>query len=300
MATFKNTTALAAMGIGISVSVYLIKMLAYYVSGSVTLQADAAESIINIVAAICGTVALWYAVKPADNNHHYGHHKIEHIAASIEGVFILCTAFSIGYSLIQDFKNPHPLTSPITGVCINLLGTLLNLGWALVLMKLGKRNKSPALISNAQHLMSDVWTGGALVLGVLLIPLTHLDILDEIIGAIVVLMIVKSGWDVVCASLSGLTDEAPSESVMQKIKTIIATKGVGAIEAHHLRTRCVGPVTFLDFHLVVDGDMSVRRAHEICDVIEHALKTTMGNVSVSIHVEPESHKEASRDSLQIK
>lgn len=300
MLTLRNNTAIAAAGIGVSVLVYLIKMIAYYVSGSVALQADAAESILNIVAALCGTIALWYAVKPADRKHHYGHYKIEYIAASVEGVFILCTAFSIGYSLIHNFKSPHELKAPFLGVLINLLGTLLNMGWAVILMRLAKKNRSPALYTNAHHLMTDVWTGCALVIGVLLIPITHMIILDEVIGSIVVLLIIKSGWNVVCDSISGLTDEAPSDDVMQKIKEIIVTEGTGAIEAHHIRTRVVGPLTFLDFHLVVDSDMSVRRAHEICDRIEAALAQAVGSMSVSIHIEPETHQEPNAFSLIIR
>lgn len=165
------------------------------------------------------------------------------------------------------------------------------MGWAIILMRLAKKNRSPALYSNAQHLMTDVWTGCALVIGVLLIPITHMTILDEVIGSIVVLLIIKSGWNVVCDSISGLTDEAPSDDVMRKIREIIVADGTGAIEAHHIRTRVVGPLTFLDFHLVVDSDMTVRKAHDICDRIEASLTRTMGNMSVSIHIEPETHQE---------
>ncbi|MFT9016923.1 MAG: cation diffusion facilitator family transporter, partial [Acetobacter sp.] len=157
-----------------------------------------------------------------------------------------------------------------------------------VMLRAGRARRSPALVAGGQHVLSDVWTGVALVAGVALIPVTGWARLDSVLAGLVAVNVLRVGWDVMRESIAGLMDQAPGRETLEQIQDIIAANGEGAIEAHDIRTRIVGAMTFLDFHLVVPGGMSVHQAHDICDRIEAALRAHMGSTLVHIHVEPDN------------
>jgi cation diffusion facilitator family transporter len=156
------------------------------------------------------------------------------------------------------------------------------------MLRAGQARHSPALIAGGQHVLSDVWTGVALVAGVALIPLLGWPQLDAVLAGLVALNVLRVGWEVMRDSIAGLMDEAPDAQTLGEIGSIITSNGHGAIQAHDIRTRIVGAMTFLEFHLVVPGTMSVKAAHDICDRIEHALRAHMGSTLVHIHIEPET------------
>ncbi len=155
------------------------------------------------------------------------------------------------------------------------------------MLQAGRARRSPALVAGGQHVLSDVWTGAALVVGVALIPITGWARLDALLAGFVALNVLRVGWEVMRDSIAGLMDQAPDGATLDQIRDIIAANGQGAIEAHDIRTRIVGAMTFLDFHLVVPGSMSVEKAHDICDRIEAGLRAQMGSTLVHIHVEPD-------------
>lgn len=171
---------------------------------------------------------------------------------------------------------------------MNGLATAINGFWCWMLIVQGRRHKSPALVADGHHLLSDVVSSGAVVLGVLLAVITGWYILDPILAGLVALNILWSGWKVVTSSLSGLLDEAVPDDRLASMRTIISAAASGALEVHDLKTRHAGKMTFVDFHLVVPGTISVSEAHEICDRIEQAIKDEFGDVTVTIHVEPDS------------
>ncbi len=284
----KITERVALWGIAVGLLVIALKAEAWLVSGSVAVLSDALESLVNVSAAVIAWGAVRFAARPADQNHPYGHEKAELFAAIIEGVMIVLAAVVILYEAATSLMDPTPLRLPWHGLGINLIATLFNLVWSLVLRYTGKKHRSQALAADSVHLQADVVTSVGVTLGVGLAVVTHIHALDPIVAGLVALHVLWSGMQVIGHSVDGLMDTAPADRVMQRIRKIIASHGAGAIDAHDLKTRATGRWIFLEFHLVVPGGMSVAAAHDICDRIEHALMKDMDDLVVTIHVEPAS------------
>ncbi|WP_284145094.1 cation diffusion facilitator family transporter [Pseudosulfitobacter pseudonitzschiae] len=284
-----TTIKLAIGSIFVGFAVLGLKTLAYWLTGSVALLSDALESTVNVATAFAALIAIRVAAKPADADHPWGHHKAEFFSAVLEGVMIIVAALLILHEAYDGFMTPAPLDAPLEGLLINMGATVINGIWAWVLVSRGREQKSPALVADGKHLVTDVLTSVGVAAGVLLAVGTGWWILDPLLAALVAVNILWSGWKIVRDSLSGLMDEAVSEATLARIREIIATQADGATEAHDLRTRHAGSAIFIDFHLVVPGETTVFEAHEICDRIENALKEKLEVTHITIHVEPE-HK----------
>ncbi len=283
-----QTLRLAVGSLVVGIIVLGLKAFAYWLTGSVALMSDALESIVNVATALVALIAIRIASTPADAHHPYGHHKAEFFSAVLEGVMIIVAAVLIIEEAYKGFLNPHPLDAPLEGLLVNGLATAVNGFWCWMLIVQGRRHKSPALVADGHHLLSDVVSSGAVVLGVLLAVITGWYVLDPLLASLVALNILWSGWKVVKSSLSGLLDEAVPDDMLASMRSVISTAATGAIEVHDLKTRHAGKMTFVDFHLVVPGTISVSEAHEICDKIEQAIRDAFGDVTVTIHVEPDN------------
>jgi cation diffusion facilitator family transporter len=278
----------AAGSIAVGMLVLGLKLVAWWMTGSIALYSDALESTVNIATAIAAFIAIRVASRPADARHPYGHHKAEFFSAVVEGVMIVVAALLILREAYFGFLDPRPLEAPLGGLLVNLLAGAVNAAWCVVLLTQGRRRRSPALVADGKHLLSDVVSSVGVTAGVLLALLTGWAVLDPALAAIVALNILWSGWKVLASSIGGLMDEAVPDDVLGRIRTIISDHATGAIEAHDLRTRHAGRMTFIDFHLVVDGQTPVAAAHDICDRIEKALKDEVADAQITIHVEPEN------------
>lgn len=284
-----NRTLTIAFGsLAVGVAVMAIKLVAYFLTGSVGLYSDAMESLVNVGAAAAVIVAVWVARKPADANHPYGHTKAEYFSAVAEGVLIIIAAGAILWEVYNGLVEPPVIEEPTLGIVVNMVATAINAFWGWVLVTRGRRLSSPALVADGKHLFADVVTSVGVAVGVVIAIVTGIAILDPIVASLVALNVLWSGWKLVKQSVSGLMDEAAPGDQLERMREIIATHAEGAIEAHDLRTRNAGAATFLDFHLVVPGEMSVTQAHDICDRIERALHEAFDDLRVTIHVEPEN------------
>ena len=281
---------LAIGSIAVGALVLALKTLAWWMTGSVALLSDALESTVNLAAAFAALAAIRVAARPADDNHPFGHHKAEFFSAVLEGVLIIVAALFIFKEAYAGFFSPRVMERPFEGLAVNAVATVINGGWAFVLIRQGRRRKSPALVADGRHLWADVVTSGGVAVGVLLAITTGWWVLDPNMAALVAVNVLWSGFRLVRESLSGLMVEAVSEEILATIRSIIASEANGAVQAHDLKTRHAGSAVFIEFHLVVPGDMTVFDAHEICDRIEAALKSAVSGARISIHVEPE-HKE---------
>jgi cation diffusion facilitator family transporter len=278
----------AAASIAVAIAVLGLKAAAYAVTGSIALLSDALESIINLVVSITTLLALRVSLRPADINHPFGHHKAEYLSSVLEGALIVVAALEIFREAYFHIFEPVPLAAPGLGIALNILASALNAVWGFRLLRVGHEERSPALVADARHVLADVISSAAVVGGVLLAVLTGWLFLDGVIAAAAGLYILLSGWRLLKESVGGLMDEAADRETMEVIKRCIAAEGGGAIEAHDLQTRHAGPVTFVQFHLVVPASMTVSMAHDICDRIEAALRAELPAVRISIHVEPEN------------
>ena len=282
-----RTLKVAWGSLGVSVVALAMKFAAYWLTGSVALYSDALETVINVMAALGALVALWFSGRPADANHPYGHHKAEYLSAVAEGALVLATAFLIGREAWLGWEHPRAPETPFLGILLNGAAGVVNLAWASVLIRGGRRWKSPALVAGGKHLMTDVWTTGAVLAGFALVPLTGGLRLDPLVAALVALNILWTGYGVLRESVGGLMDEVADPEAVAELRQVISEHANGAIEAHDVRTRTAGRVTFVEFHLVVPGRMTVEDAHAICDRVERALRERAGQAVINIHVEPE-------------
>ncbi len=277
--------ALASIFVG--VTVLGLKFVAYYVTGSVALYSDALESIVNVVTAAAALVALRFSAMPADANHPYGHYKAEYFSVVLDGVLIIVAALLIFRESYLAILEPRVFDAPLEGILINGLAGVINAAWCFILIREGRRRRALALVADGRHLLTDVFTSAGVLLGLALAVLTGWAILDPLLAMLVGINILWAGWSLVRESVSGLMDEAVPEGMLNRIRGVIAKSAAGALEAHDLRTRHAGRMTFIDFHLVVPGTMPVSEAHGICDEVETALRAEVADAMITIHVEPE-------------
>lgn len=278
---------LALGSIAIGFVVLGLKAFAYRITGSIALYSDAVESIVNVVTAMIALYAVRVSQRPADDEHPYGHHKAEYFSAVLEGVLIILAALAILREAYEGFMTPRLIDAPWQGLLVNGLASCLNAGWAMVLIRQGRAMRSPALVADGRHLMTDVVTSLGVIVGLIGAVVTGWARLDAVLAALVAVGILWSGWGLMRESVGGLMDRAVSPEELAAIRAVIARHAEGAIEAHDLRTRHAGRATFIDFHLVVPGDMGVSHAHSICDEIEQALRALVADAQITIHVEPE-------------
>lgn len=276
------------INVGISLLVLGLKYAAFLLTGSVALYSDALESIVNVATSVAAVIALRVSAKPADAAHPYGYAKAEYFSAVIVGVLIVVAAMSIFREVYIGWQAPRPLDAPLHGLLVNAGATVVNAVWCVVLLRAGRRARSPALVADGRHLITDVASSAGVLAGVAIAAASGWDRLDLVLAGLVALNILWSGWSVLKESVGGLMDQAVPAETLGRIRQLIAAEATGAIEAHDLRTRQAGRMIFVDFHLVVPGDMPVSEAHAICDRIEDALEADVADVLVNIHVEPEA------------
>jgi cation diffusion facilitator family transporter len=282
-----SVRSLAQGSIVVGLVVLGLKYAAYRLTGSVALLSDAIESIVNVVTAIVALLTITLSAKPADDEHPYGHHKAEYFSAVLEGVLIVLAAILILREAYFGYLEPRTLDAPWLGLALNGAATVINAGWAWLLIRRGRAMRSPALTADGRHLLTDVISSVGVLGGVGVAALTGIAVLDPILAAVVAVNILWAGWGLMKESLSGLMDEAIAPATLISIKQIISSHAHGAIEAHDLRTRRAGSMTFIDFHLVVAGSTTVSAAHDICDNLERAIRDEIGDALITIHVEPD-------------
>ncbi len=274
------------LSIAAAVVTIALKFTAYVLTGSVGLLSDAAESVVNLIAALVAFWALTFAAQPPDAEHTYGHSKAEYFSSGVEGGLILIAAVGIAVAAIERLYHPQPLEQLGVGVAISLVATAVNGGVAWVLFRAGRRLRSITLRADAHHLLTDVWTSVGVVLGLFLVNLTHWLVLDSAIALLVAANIIWVGVKLVRESLSGLLDTAlPAES-LHIIAAILATYQDKEILFHALRTRTAGSRQFVSFHVLVPGEWTVQRGHQLCEEIELEIIRVLPGTNVITHLEP--------------
>ncbi|WP_428425609.1 cation diffusion facilitator family transporter [Pararhizobium sp.] len=281
---------LAFWGIPLAMAVLGLKMLAWWVTGSVALLSDGLESIVNVIAAIVAFVVIGYAAKPADAGHPFGHYKAEYFSAVVEGVLIVVAALLIVAEAIPAILAPKLPETPALGLAINLVAGIINAIWAYTLIRAGAALRSPALTADGHHIFSDVITSIGVLIGLVLAILTGYAVLDPLLAVIVACNILYQGWKVIARSVDGLMDKAVPADEEEAIKTAIAANAAGSLGVHDLKTREAGAAIFVDFHMVVPAAMPVGEAHDICDRLEDAIREVHAGAKIAIHVEPEGEK----------
>ena len=272
----------------IGVLVLGLKFLAAQLTGSVALWSDALESIVNVAAAVGALVAVRVAARPPDADHLFGHGKAEYLSAVAEGVLIVVAAVAILHEAWNGLQaGTTPDFSP-AGLAVSLVASAINGGWAMVLIRYGRRLRSSALSADGHHLMTDVVTSVGVLIGVGLAKVTGLPWLDPALAAVVGCVVIYTGWQLVTSSVAGLMDAAPDPELVSAVRGAIAQTLPADTAYHALRFREAGHQHFVEFHLTVDGATTVADSHALCDRLEAAIKPVLPGGRILIHVEPAS------------
>jgi cation diffusion facilitator family transporter len=276
----------AGFSVAAALATIALKGGAYFVTGSVGLLSDALESFVNLLAAIVALVALSVATRPADEDHAYGHTKAEYFSSGFEGALILIAAISIIIAAGRRLMNPLPIEAPAIGLAISGVATVINFFMARVLFRAGRRFQSITLEADAHHLMSDVWTSLGVILGVGAAALTGWLPLDAIVAILVALTVLRAGLSLLRRSMLGLLDTAVPEDVRSTITGILEARASEGVRYHALRTRQAGARRFIAFHILVPGDWTVQRGHDLLEEIEEEVRVAVPNSTVFTHLEP--------------
>jgi cation diffusion facilitator family transporter len=279
-------TRYAWMSIGVALATIALKSTAYLVTGSVGLLSDAAESVVNLVAAVVALIALQVAARPADANHHYGHGKAEYFSAGVEGLMIFVAAAVILVSAVDRFLSPRPIESAALGLGVSVVASALNGAAAVVLLRVGRAHRSVTLIADGRHLLTDVWTSAGVVVGVLLVALTGWQRLDPLVAAAVGINILITGFRLVAHSVVALLDVAFGPEDDARLQAALAPFRTAQVDVADVRSRESGRNRFVSLTLRVPGDWSVRRGHDLADDLEAAIARELPGVAVQTHLEP--------------
>ncbi|MGL4608359.1 MAG: cation diffusion facilitator family transporter [Trueperaceae bacterium] len=276
---------MAYLSLSGAILVLLLKFVAFLLTGSVALLSDAAESMVNVVAAVIVLISVRIALRPADYQHPYGHGKAEVLSSALEGGMILVAAGMILLSTLPRLLQPTALDQPIMGIAVAGIAALVNGSIAFVLQREARRARSEALAANAKHLFTDVWTSVGVVVGVMAVVITGWHVLDPLIAITVVVNILWVGFRVVNRSLSQLLDERLPETEEKQILDVFDAH-LEVLGYHRLRSRRAGVGRFAEVDIFVKPTLSVLEAHELVKVLEKAIGAKLPNVVMTIHVEP--------------
>jgi cation diffusion facilitator family transporter len=281
-----STRSYAVLSIVAAVLTIGLKLGAYLLTGSVGLFSDAAESVVNLVAAVAALWALLYASRPPDEEHAFGHDKAEYFSSGLESALILIAAIWIGITAWDRLMDPQPLHNVGIGLSITLIAAAINGGVALVILRAGRRLRSITLQADAQHLLTDVWTSLGVVLGIATVQLTGWLVLDPLIGLLVTANILWTGVRLLRDTAQGLLDRALPPEDREVISRVLSRYEEKGIKFHALRTRASGARRFISMHVLVPGEWTVQQGHDLSEQIEKDLAEALPQSTFFIHIEP--------------
>jgi len=283
-----QTQRMALLSIAASIVTMALKFGAYFLTGSVSLFSDAAESLVNLTGGLVALGALTVAARPADDDHAYGHDKAEYFSSGVEGALILVAAVSIIYTAVERFFHPVALHDLGPGLLVSLAAAAVNFATARIMLRFALKHDSITLEADARHLLTDVWTSAGVLSGLAVVmfapPLWQ--ILDPIMAVAVGLNIVVTGVSLMRRSMAGLMDSSLPEEEVKRIEAEVRKLLPLGTSFHDLRTRKAGPRRFIEFHLLLPGATSVSESHVLCDRMEAAIDNALPQTLVTIHVEP--------------
>ena len=277
----------AWLSVGAAIATIVLKTLAWWLTGSVGLLSDALESVVNLAAAVLALSMLRLAAAPPDENHPYGFSKAEYFSAGIEGALIVVAAGGIVWAAVPRLMTPQALDMPLAGLGLTVVASAINFGVALVLLRAGRANHSITLEADGRHLMTDVWTSAAVLVGVALVFITGWLRLDPLIALAVSLHILWTGFGLMRRSVRGLLDPAISTEDQSEVTRLFQeySRRYG-VSFHALRTRQAGARRFVTFHLLVPDAWTVAQAHRLSEEIESRMRSMVPNAAIFTHIEP--------------
>lgn len=280
-----NLTRFAWLSIAAAITTIGLKTAAWWLTGSVGLLSDAAESVVNLMAAVMTLMMLTVAARPPDEEHAWGHNKAEYFASGVEGALILVAAVAIAWTGIDRLLHPKAIEQAGLGLAISTGASLVNFAVSRVLLRAGTKHHSIALEADAHHLMTDVWTSVGVLAGIGVVALTGWQRLDPIVALFVAANIVWTGVQLIRRSALGLLDTAIAPEEQKALQAILNRYGAKGIRFHAVRTRQAAARRFITMHVLVPGDWTVRRGHDLAEEIEQRVCDAIPNANVLTHLE---------------
>lgn len=272
--------------IAVAVLTISLKTAAWWITSSVGLLSDAMESLVNLASAGFALLMVTIAARPADDDHPYGHHKAEYFSSGFEGLLIIVAALGILWAAAQRLLAPQPLEQLGWGLALSVLSSAFNgvLAWAM--LQSSRTHRSIALEGDARHLITDVWTSAGVVLGITLVAVTGWLWLDPAIAIAVALNILREGARLMWQSSQGLMDKRVDREALAEIEKVLASFGHPTIRFDHISTRRSGQRRYVDLHMHMPGNWSLRRAAAVRGSVEQALMSAVPGLRATIQLLP--------------
>jgi cation diffusion facilitator family transporter len=283
---FSTKAGATKLLIGVVIGLIVMKVVVGWLTGSISVLAQAADSLLDLFAAIITFSAIRIAAKPADTEHPYGHGKVEDIAAAGQGILIFVAGGLIIYAAINRIIEGSTVELAEAGVAVMAVSIVASIFLSRHLLRVARRSNSVALEANARNIATDVYSASAVLVGLAIVQFTGRYIIDSAIAIAVAIYILKVAVDTIRRPISGLLDEKLPPSQEAVIEESVNKHSREISGFHALRTRRAGSQSYIDLHLVMAGDISLERAHQICDQIEDEIESSLHEASVTIHCEP--------------
>jgi cation diffusion facilitator family transporter len=268
----------------ISIVLFIIKLIAWYITHSVAILTDALESIVNVVAGLIGVYSLYVSAKPKDLDHPYGHGKVEFISAAIEGTLITVAGLFVILEAINNLQYPHAIQRLDYGIYLVVTTAVINYAAGIVCERTGKKNNSLALIASGRHLKSDTYTTAGIVVGLILLLFTKIAWIDSVVAIVFALVILITGYRIVRSSIAGIMDEADIDLLKKMVNTLNQNRSINWIDLHNLRIIKYGPTLHMDCHLTVPWYFNVNEAHNEIDMLSELVRNNYGrSVELFVH-----------------
>ena len=265
---------------------FIIKIIAWHITRSVSVLTDALESTVNVIAGFISLFSLYIAARPRDANHPYGHGKAEFLSAGVEGSLITVAGFIIIYASINSLIHPQPLKQLDDGILLISITALINYITGYYCVKTGKKNNSLALTASGKHLQTDTWSTLAIIAGLILIWFTKLQWIDSVVAIGFAFFIIFTGYRIVRSSVAGIMDEADKALLQRMVALLNANRRVNWIDLHNLRIIKYGNVLHMDCHLTVPWYLTVKEAHVEIDILSLLIKKEFGeSVELFVHAD---------------
>ncbi len=268
----------------IAIVLFVTKIVAWYITGSLAILTDALESIVNIIAGLVGLYSLYLSAKPRDAAHPYGHGKVEFLSAAVEGTLITIAGIFIIYEAILNFSQPSKITKLNVGMLLLGITAIINFGAGVICVRKGVKNKSLQLIAGGRHLKSDTYTTLGIFAGLLLLYFTHHTWIDGAVACLFALIIIYTGYKIVRTSIAGIMDEADIQLLNNLVKVLNNNRRENWIDIHNLRIIKYGSTLHCDCHLTVPWYLNVNEAHHEIETLARLIRNEFGEaVELFVH-----------------
>jgi cation diffusion facilitator family transporter len=291
----RSLARFAWLSVGAAVATIALKGVAYLLTGSVGLLSDALESLVNLGAALFTAGMISVAARPPDEDHAFGYGKAEYFSSGAEGALIFLAAVAIAWTAVGRILAPRPIESAWLGLAFSGAASVVNLAVARVLLAAGRRHHSIALEADGHHLMTDVWTSVGVLVGIGAVAVTGWQLLDPLVALAVAAQILRSGAILVRRSLLGLLDPSLAADELERLKAVLARHAGPEVQFHAVRTRQAGARRFVTMHVLVPGEWTVRRGHELCERLELDVARELPYATVLTHLEAVEDPDSFRD-----